>query len=397
MPPVPDCLRSFPVFLKMLNICNAFCILARKSKALYMKKSPIQIKLLALYTCCCLSITSWSQYSIAGNIHAPERQYKEVVLEYLPSIRGLTHLNGHNIINSTPIDSNGYFIMYGSDLPKEKHLYRLSLQNKESGGVGIAVGSYSKNFIHIVLDNTTKLEVRTCDTIIDQPEYFGNCELNGSTESAIIQAFYDELLPDFANDKIQLRHNKSAKKELFIREKRNSILMHYCDTSQHLIPSMLAFAHIEQWEKILKEQPAFFERYKQQILKEAPNLPYVIELKNEIETQQEILHGRNRDYRNLIITLLAGVVLLLSGYVFFLKKRLKQISTPKTEDVKPKISSLSKKELEVFQHILAGKSNKEIATLLFVEVTTVKSHIGNIYQKLDVKSREAAIKVGRNT
>ncbi|HIN98295.1 MAG TPA: LuxR family transcriptional regulator, partial [Flavobacteriaceae bacterium] len=38
--------------------------------------------------------------------------------------------------------------------------------------------------------------------------------------------------------------------------------------------------------------------------------------------------------------------------------------------------------------ILDQKSNKEIATELFVSVSTVKTHINNIYKKLGVSSRD---------
>ena len=40
-----------------------------------------------------------------------------------------------------------------------------------------------------------------------------------------------------------------------------------------------------------------------------------------------------------------------------------------------------------------GKSNKDIAAENFVELSTVKTHINNIYAKLGVNSRREAIKV----
>ena len=49
--------------------------------------------------------------------------------------------------------------------------------------------------------------------------------------------------------------------------------------------------------------------------------------------------------------------------------------------------SLSERELEVLQLIAAGKSNRRIATELFVSVGTVKTHMGNLYRKLDAHSR----------
>jgi len=40
-----------------------------------------------------------------------------------------------------------------------------------------------------------------------------------------------------------------------------------------------------------------------------------------------------------------------------------------------------------------GKSNKEIAALHFVEVSTVKTHINNLYNKLGVSNRKVAAEV----
>jgi LuxR family transcriptional regulator, maltose regulon positive regulatory protein len=57
--------------------------------------------------------------------------------------------------------------------------------------------------------------------------------------------------------------------------------------------------------------------------------------------------------------------------------------------------ALSKRELEVLQLIAAGKSNRKIATELFVSVGTVKTHLNNLYRKLNVRSRTQAVARGR--
>ncbi len=48
---------------------------------------------------------------------------------------------------------------------------------------------------------------------------------------------------------------------------------------------------------------------------------------------------------------------------------------------------ISNREREILELILQGKSNKEIEGMLFISLGTVKNHIYNIYQKLNVKSR----------
>lgn len=56
---------------------------------------------------------------------------------------------------------------------------------------------------------------------------------------------------------------------------------------------------------------------------------------------------------------------------------------------------LSERELEVLQHVGRGLSNQEIADKLFLSAGTVKRHMSNIYQKLDVHSRTQALERAR--
>ena len=52
---------------------------------------------------------------------------------------------------------------------------------------------------------------------------------------------------------------------------------------------------------------------------------------------------------------------------------------------------LSKRELEILSLLAQGHSNQEIATKLFVSLSTVKTHIQNLFEKLDVKRRIQAV------
>src|SRR5437868_4307547 len=52
---------------------------------------------------------------------------------------------------------------------------------------------------------------------------------------------------------------------------------------------------------------------------------------------------------------------------------------------------LSKRELEILNLLAQGHSNQEIAAKLFVSLSTVKTHIQNLFEKLDVKRRIQAV------
>lgn len=55
------------------------------------------------------------------------------------------------------------------------------------------------------------------------------------------------------------------------------------------------------------------------------------------------------------------------------------------------LKPLSEREFDVLQSIYEGKTNRQMAEQMFVSVNTIKTHIANIYLKLDVPSRTAAI------
>ncbi|MET3962015.1 DNA-binding NarL/FixJ family response regulator [Marmoricola sp. OAE513] len=66
-------------------------------------------------------------------------------------------------------------------------------------------------------------------------------------------------------------------------------------------------------------------------------------------------------------------------------------SAPATEAAPNEHDVLTTRELEVLCLMGGGRSNTEIAEDLFISELTVKSHVGRIFTKLDLRDRPAAI------
>ncbi len=75
------------------------------------------------------------------------------------------------------------------------------------------------------------------------------------------------------------------------------------------------------------------------------------------------------------------LVLLFVGRALIRLKRAK----------KPTVQELSRQETTIRDLIIQGKSNKEIASELFISLSTVKTHITNIYSKLQVSNRQELV------
>lgn len=59
----------------------------------------------------------------------------------------------------------------------------------------------------------------------------------------------------------------------------------------------------------------------------------------------------------------------------------------KTSFIQGSDEQLTKREIEILEHLARGSRNQDIADALFISRSTVKKHIENIYLKLQLKSR----------
>ena len=70
-----------------------------------------------------------------------------------------------------------------------------------------------------------------------------------------------------------------------------------------------------------------------------------------------------------------------------LSNQIKEQSKINSEENDTLINRLTERQKAVYDLIISGKANKEIMAELFIEQSTLKSHINQIYKKLKVKSR----------
>lgn len=89
---------------------------------------------------------------------------------------------------------------------------------------------------------------------------------------------------------------------------------------------------------------------------------------------------------------IASIFLIIGIYIARRKKQIAVISEIQEIDQnKIKELGLSEREYEILLKIAEGHSNKEIGTQLYISESTIKTHISNLFLKLDVKRRTQAV------
>ncbi len=75
------------------------------------------------------------------------------------------------------------------------------------------------------------------------------------------------------------------------------------------------------------------------------------------------------------------------------RRRVIDLAIPfELDEVNLRKLGISKREHEVLELISSGLSNQEIAEKLFVSTSTIKTHVSNLFAKLDASRRTQAIK-----
>lgn len=72
------------------------------------------------------------------------------------------------------------------------------------------------------------------------------------------------------------------------------------------------------------------------------------------------------------------------------KRHLTPVLPPPERPCEDLLAVLTSKEVLVLRLLAESKTNKEIAAELFVEVSTVKTHVNHIYNKLSITNRKEA-------
>ncbi|MEM9077527.1 MAG: response regulator transcription factor [Bacteroidota bacterium] len=321
------------------------------------------------------------QYHFSGHV-AQENAGKSIYLSMVEDYRKSSRIYLDQIIKRTKVDSTGFFQFEGNNLPLENRIYRIHLDNCDEGVesahfLGKCQNSPNVLFIAHNLDSIqfpTSFEDQALCTIEST---------NVKSQMLLdIEAFKEEMIFDFTefrsdtNLKLNLK-NWFSRLQTFGKDSEEPLVELY-------IYDFLSDKKNETYDFYLRDivQNSYYGNLLNRLQSSYPESSFTKQYQAEITTDKQLASFESPtilDWKWIVLALLI-VSLCFNAYLLFRKEK-----NAKSEKI---LEKLTPQEQKIVDQIKQGKSNKEIAAFLFVSHSTVKTHINNLYKKLNVSSRE---------
>lgn len=331
-------------------------------------------------------------YTIKGNIKNIKKYwYPRVYLAAIPTLDEMYTASYLNILQSAAVDSLGNFELSGNDLPDDILFYRLYVTPNEHINSQITTG-VKRNYILLAIHNQSKIWLSSPDFCAPYFDY----TIGGSPENSAIQLIQHRL------DNFQQHYTDSAgtvKKE-FLEQRLIEDLIAFSDTSAFLHAALFALLETDlnmHFDELQQQYEMFAEKYATAF----PKSVYTKQIQEKLlilSLKEDVQNGRTNI--RYIYMLLAVLAVSAAGNIYLLtrKKEIKSPSSTENKEVKAQqlIKDLTIKEREILLLIDQGLSNKEIADKLNVEVSTIKTHVSKIYQKVNIKNRKEVREIAKH-
>lgn len=302
------------------------------------------------------SFTFYSQNCISGylNLENTDPVENEVILSTI----SLNDTNHETIIATSQIKKNGFFSFKQNLFDKKNKIYKIEvarLKIEQRKKLQEKLKSY-------------KLFILSKKDII---HFKGNSKLFGD--------YTTSNKADKEWQKLRAFEAKYKENNLNSDEYLEETKKYTKDSLQILLVKLISIKKLDEknlLSKDIKENTKYYSDLLQELRASDldPSTYYYLENKFNLLTQK--VASRNYTTSLLINGISFLIVIILIIVIYRLKRNNK--TTP----------SLSKQEQTIKTLIVNGKSNKEIAGELFISLSTVKTHITNIYSKLNISNRE---------
>lgn len=331
------------------------------------------------------TISVKAQFSFSGHVDNKE-WHDNVYLSVIEDYRKISGVYSEQIIAKVKTNSLGFFKFSGNQLDTENRIYRIHVDNcvDEEQDQNHFNGHCEDSKEVIFIANNT-------DTIV-LPFSFDKqmfCDINSTNEKSAVFVKVDSLREEmrFAFSQYRSEANRKLNNKKWFKTFQDFGKNLNEPIAELYIYSYLSDRRNDFHEHYMEDiaSNGYYDDLLKRLEKRYPNSPYTRQYKAELMSDEYIMNpeavksGFNWNY--LLYFLL---VLSLFGNVWFWFNR-KNDTSLTLADAK---EQLTKQEQNILALLLEEKTNKEIAEALFVSLSTVKTHVNNIYKKLNVQSRD---------
>lgn len=326
----------------------------------------------------------FAQYSFEGYIDETLKD-GEIFLSLVEDYRKLSGVYNEQILVKTKADTTGYFSFTGNNLPADNRMYRIHVDTCPNDAPNTShIMGHCKNSKEIIFiaNNTSTLQL---------PTSFANevfCKVVSEDKRAEAFLKIDSLRNDmhYAFNSYRSEANRKINTEKWF-----TIFQQYGEQLQEPLAELYIYSFLSDRSSLLHtyyledlKNNNYYQDLLLRLQEKYPDTGYTQQYEAELIADQYLINSISQKAKVPWWLYFIGIVSILSivGNFYFFGKW-KKAKEPKITD-----QNLSNQEKKVLDLILDNKTNKEIATSLFVSVSTVKTHINNVYRKLNVSSRE---------
>ncbi len=331
---------------------------------LFNKLTFLKLIILLVGFSCFSQSNSKNEPTIQGKLLLDSIWEPVVYLSHIPTFNDMNTMSNEMIIAETKVDSSGFFLFSSGNLPENDNLFRLHISKKGAPAASLIIGGKEENHIFFIANNMSQIYIKNKDTAKLFKEYI----IEGHSPNQSLRKI-DQIVSFNDSTDYEL---SSIKKEFVIKANHEK-LRHVADTSSHPIVSLYALHH-SKFESTFLTNQKFYKIYLKKW--EGENSSYFRALRAKLPKEE----GSKTIW-----------FFLIGGSFFILGFILNYYFNTRRKRNRNQLKSLSVQERKIFQLMKSGKSNKEISEEYNIGLSTVKSHVSNIYSKLNINSRKEAM------
>ncbi len=324
-----------------------------------------------------------AQFRFSGSVEN-DSIYSAAYLSIIEDYRKISGVHEEQIINKVKINTH-FFEFKGNNLDVKNKIYRIHIDNCNDAELDTnhfnGKCDTSREIIFIANNrDTVNLPISL------ENQVFCAIESNNKQSNAFFQidSLKEQMRYDYGNYRSEankkLNNRKWFAKLQQFGEQQNEPL------AELYIYNFLSDRTSDLYSYYLKDINAntYYDELLDRLKSKYPNSSYTVQYEAEITSDRFISSPSNANafswkyfgYLLLLLSVLANILLL-----FKLKRT-------KKNQKKELTNKLTQQEQKILDLILEDKTNKEIAIEVFISLSTVKTHINNLYKKLNIESRE---------